>query len=110
MLDSLYKLNIYLTTFAWFASCFSGRTFQVVVDGVSSKFTDVTSRIIQGSVLSPVCFCIFLDPLLQALSELTSPDSYPFADEFKFVIGTSPREHYQAQSVVNLVNGWSKGS
>ena len=42
------------------------------------------------------------------MSELTGPDSYAVADDFKFVTGTSPREHYQAQSVVNLVNGWSK--
>ena len=70
MLDSLYKLNIHPTTLAWFASFFSGRTFQVLVGGVASKSTDVTSGIIQGTVLSPVCFCIFLDPLLQAVSKL----------------------------------------
>ena len=58
-------------------------------------------------MLSPVCFCIFLDSLLQAVSELTSPDSYTFADAFKFVTGTSSREHHQRQSVVNFVNCWS---
>ena len=67
MLDSLYKLNIHPITLAWFASSFSGRIFQVVVDGVASKPTDKTSGVVQRSVLSPVCFCIFLDPLLQAV-------------------------------------------
>ena len=95
MFDLLYKLNIHPTTLAWFASFFSGRTFQVVVDGVASKPTDVTSGAIKGSVLSPVCFCIFLDLLLQAVSELTGPVSYGFADNFKFVTGTSPSEHQQ---------------
>ena len=42
------------------------------------------------------------------MSELTGPDSYAFADDFEFVTCTSPREHHQAQSFVNLVNGWSK--
>ena len=32
MLNSLHKLNIHLTTLAWYASFFSGGTFQVVVD------------------------------------------------------------------------------
>ena len=58
-------------------------------------------------MLPPVCFYIFLDPLLQTVSDLTGRDSYAFADEFKFVTGTSPREHQQAQDIVNLVNGWS---
>ena len=89
MLDSLYRLNIHLTTLAWFVNFFSGRTFQVVVDGVASKPTEVTSEVMQGSVLPPVCFCIFLNLLLLAVSELTGPDSYAFADDFKFVTGIS---------------------
>ena len=108
ILDSLHKLNIHPTTLLWFASFFSGLNFQVVVDGVASKPTNLTSEIIQGSVLSPVCLCIFLHPLLQAVNELTDPDSYSFTDDCKFVTGTSPKEHHQAQPVVNLVNGWSK--
>ena len=108
MLDSLYKLNIHPTIIALFASFFSGCTFQVVVDEVESEPTDVKSEVIKGLVLTPVCFCIFLDPLPQAVIELTGPDSYEFADDFKFVAGASPREHHQAQSVVNLLIGWSK--
>ena len=50
MFDSLYKLNIHPTTLAWFASFFSGRSFQVVVDGATSKPTDITSGVIHGSV------------------------------------------------------------
>ena len=64
-LDSFYKLNIHPTTLAWFASFFIGLIFQVVVDGVASEPTDVTSGVIQGSVLTPVCLSVFLDPLLQ---------------------------------------------
>ena len=106
MLDSLYKLNIHPTTLGWFASFFSVRIFQVVVDGVASEPTDVSSVVIYTRIrLSPVCFCIFLYPLLQAASELTGPDNYTFPDYFKFVTSTSPREHHIAQSVVNLVNG-----
>ena len=46
---------------------------------------DITDPCIQGSVLSPVCFCIFLDPQLQAVSELAGPDSYAFADDFNLL-------------------------
>ena len=73
---------------------FSRQTFQDVVDRVASELTDITSGVIQRSVLSPVSVSISLDPLLQAASELIGPDSYVFADDFKIVTGSSPREHH----------------
>ena len=79
-----------------------------LLDLVLFSLTQKDLLFIQGLVLSAVCLCIFLDSLLQAVSELTGPNSYAFADDFKFVTGTSPREHRQAQSAVNLDNDWSK--
>ena len=83
-------------------------TFQVVADEVASEPTDVTSVVIQRPVPLSVCFYVFLDPLMQTVSKLAGPVNYAFANDFEFVTGTSPREHRQAQSVVNFVNGWSK--
>ena len=42
------------------------------------------------------------------MSELTGPVSYAFAENFKFVTGTSPRGDHIAQFVVKIANSWSK--
>ena len=107
--DSLYKLNICPTTLAWFVSFFSERTFQDVVDGVASKPTDVTSGVMQESVLSPVNFCIFLDPLLQAVSELTGPDVVmPLLTILNLLQAPHQENIAKLNLLLDLVNGWSK--
>ena len=103
MLDSLYKLNIHPTTLAWFTSFFNRRTFRVVADGVAPKSTDVTSGVIQGSVLSPVCFCIFLDQLLQAMSEFTGPDSYAFAGDLN-LLQVSHQENITKLNLLSILS------
>jgi hypothetical protein len=57
----------------------SGRSFFVNVDGISSILQDLTCGIIQGSILGPILYAIYVSPLFD-LAKLTN-----FADD-NFII------------------------
>jgi ribonucleases P/MRP protein subunit RPP40 len=108
LIESISELNVHPVSLSWFASFFQGRTQQVIVDGTASSPAEVRSGVVQGSVMGPTCFCIYIDSLLEGIRRLIGPNGYAFADDFKFVSGTSPGEHSTAQSVVSYVDVWSK--
>ena len=63
----------------WVKAFLSQRTQKVVIRGTSSESCDITSDVIQGSVLGPISFLIFINDLLL---ELISPLSL-FGDDSK---------------------------
>ena len=79
---------------------------QVILGEVSSSPRDVTSGVMQGTVISSTCFCVFIDPLLQGIVNLLGPDCFALADDFKFVQGTSPTQHMKSQAVIDFIGIW----
>ena len=72
----------------WIKSFLSSRTQQVVINGESSEYKDVTSGIPQGSVLGPLLFVIFINDLLDQVKS----DMYLFADDTKVFRRISTKE------------------
>jgi Reverse transcriptase (RNA-dependent DNA polymerase) len=98
------------STLNWFASFLHGRTQRVIISHSTSATCDVTSGVPQGSVLSPTLFCIYIDTLLQSITELTGNDNikiFAYADDLKIVTETSTNHCRMAQQVVDLVRHWS---
>ncbi len=84
----------------------SGRSFFVNVDGISSILQDLTCGIIQGSILGPILYAIYVSPLFD-LAKLTN-----FADD-NFIIqwNRSTRDLTQnMEAELETITGWLKDS
>jgi hypothetical protein len=106
MLEALGSLRLHAITFSWFSSFLQRRTQQVVINNAASRTVDVTSGIIQRSVISPTCFCVFIDPLLHRIQEYIGPRCFAYADNLKFVSGTSA-DYAISRTVISMINDWS---
>ena len=80
--------NLSLNTFgiggfllAWFRSYLSVRRQRVVIDNESSDFLPVTSGVLQGSILGPLLFLLFVNDMPNAISKETTLPL--FADDSK---------------------------
>ena len=75
-----YHYGIHGVSLNWFRSYLSGRYQRVVVHGVESTWTKVTSGVVQGSVLGPTMFNLFINDLPLAIK---SSRCSLFADDAK---------------------------
>ena len=94
------------STLIWISSFLSGRRQQVVSGRERSRSTEVTSGVIQGSVLGLQFFSIFIDSLLCKISELI-PETYAYADGIKFVNGVTDEDYRMSSAAIDVVSTWS---
>ena len=57
----------------WINSCLSQRTQRVVVDGESSEFIRVMSGVLQGTVLGPLMFLLYINNISNNLTSHITP-------------------------------------
>ena len=84
----------------------SNRNFYVEVNGVNSKFYYSNSGTIQGSILGPILYALFIAPLFD-LTEL-----YTFADD-NFSLSISSNKHQATELIIDkltLITLWLKDS
>ena len=89
----LRRLNIHYgisgSALSWFKSYLLGRTLTVLVDGQTSTSVPLTFGVPQGSVLGPVLFTMYTEPL-STLIQSHSVSSQSFADDTQLYDSTSP--------------------
>ena len=75
LINSLMNFGVSGPLLTWFKSYLSNRKQRVVLDGESSVLLPVTSGILQGSILDPLLFMIYMNSISQVPS-CQAPNSF----------------------------------
>ena len=106
LIEFLLQRRIHKSTLTWISSFLSGRRQQIVFEGERSRSMEVTSGVIQGSVLGPQFFSIFIDSLLCKIFELISK-TYAYAYGINFVNGVTDEDYRISSAAIDVVSTWS---
>jgi hypothetical protein len=97
------------TALNWFKSYLAYRTFSVLTNGNKSEKHSVTCGVPQGSVLSPILFCIYTTPLSHLLST-SDILHHLYADDTQLFISFAPTlfdNHIKLlQNAIAMVANW----
>ena len=91
----------------WFESYLSARKQRVVINGSYSSWSEVKSGVIQGSILGPVLFLMFVNDMPEVLR---SSNRAMFADDskcFKAIRSFSDCSALQTDLSALIINPWS---
>ena len=93
---------------AWIETWLANRKQRVMVDGIFSDWTDVESSVIQGSVLGPILFVIFINDIDQCLGQMEGilPK---FADDTKLAkVVNNSQTAAEMQLIIKNLETWCK--
>jgi hypothetical protein len=106
LLAKLKTYGISGNLYNWFSNYLRGRTQRVIVDGVASEWSTVTSGVPQGSILGPMLFLLFINDLPDAIPPTTSTGLY--ADDTKLYKAiTSNEDCAHLQTALSRAEDWS---
>ena len=111
ILESLAAASISGPLHSWFKSYLSDR-FQVTrIAGCTSSPARITSGVVQGSVLGPILFLLYIN---KALNHVKYGEPFLFADDIKIVYTFSPLEAsdtmHRIQADLDQLSAWSSVS
>lgn len=93
--------------YTWIRSWLTGRTQRVVLNGECSDWADVDSGVPQGSILGPVGFIVYINPLEDDITDLVTLIK-KFADDTKCAkIIKSVQDHEHMQEAINNLCDWA---
>lgn len=106
LISILYKIGIRGKLLRWISAWLIGRMQRVVIGGYESKWVSVLSGVIQGSVLGPLLFLIFVNEIgCNIISSIISS----FADDTKIAKRVNnPADSEMFQTDIYNLNKWSK--
>ena len=99
----LASTSLHCSALNWLQSFLSGRSQKVYDNGCYFEAKPVRSGVVQGSVLGPVLFTIFLDTLLK---DLPIP-SFAYADDIKLVFEIKDNNLPLVKSALDTFEQWS---
>jgi hypothetical protein len=109
----LVKLSSYGIGFellSWIQSFLTGRSQRVIVDNALSKPINVSSGVVQGSVLGPLIFILFINDIVDCLSTdgLNTTSCCIFADDLKLYSSYESTCVYSSLSItLQNIENWS---
>jgi hypothetical protein len=103
VLRALSEHGVRGTALNWFASFLSGRTQRVRVGHAYSTSADVVSGVVQGSVVGPCLYTIFVDSLLRDLRCKV----FCYADDIKLIFDVTKYTAADAQGEIDKVVKWA---
>ena len=92
-------LGVMGTVLDWFVSYLSGRFQSVLVDGVVSASRHLVYGVPQGSVLGPVLFTLYSQPLSDVIS-VHNCDYHKYADDTELSKSAPPDQFLSVQSCI----------
>ena len=104
LLEKLVRLNFPAWLVSWIAAYLTGRRQRVKVGEFESEWKDVVAGVIQGSVLGPILFIIFISDINKYLPDGASLEKYA-DDILNYIIGKSTSTNLP-QEVVDAVQRW----
>ena len=101
------RLGVKKKALSWIKSYLSDRTQRVLINGVFSNYIKLKVGVLQGSVLGPFLFSIYLIPLRDILNEI-DVDYHIYAEDstLYFTIDNVEAGTMKAQQVVYRVHEW----
>ena len=101
--SNLCHLLAFRTLLSWFEDYLTGRQQRVVMDGVSSPLSPVTSGVPQGSIFGPLLFIIFMNSI-NYLPFSPASKLVLYADDFVIYRAiNSPEDVSILQEDINLI-------
>ena len=108
LIDKLCRTGLYYKVLEWLIDYLTSRRQQVVIDGAKSCQIPVTSGVLQGSVLGPLLFLIYINDITEVTLSPTS-SLVMYADDILYhrVIQESC-QFEEVQSDLTNLEEWSE--
>ena len=81
LLVKLHKMRIFKIMAHWIKNFLSDRTFFVSINGCNSDLFPINTGVLQGSILFPILFSIFIDDIPLSLPNYPTLSGVLYADD-----------------------------